>query len=661
MYQVSTRQVHLDFHTSEHIPGVGSRFSRSNFQRALKTGRVNSITVFARCHHGWCYYPTKIGKMHPTLEFDLLGSMIEACHEIGVRAPVYLTNGWVANEAIEHPEWMVRDRNGLPITKNLDTNAAPDDPKPNCSWYEACPGGGYKDYLLALIREICGRYEVIDGFFIDINCFSVCWCDACKEGMAKHGLNAENDSHSKRYFEIKWLAFFKDTYNMIKDLKSGATVFFNNCASPYHPEYFPFQTHFEMEDMPTVWDGYDRLPARAVYFNKTGKDYLGQTGKFHKVWGEFGTYKNADALKYECATMASYGAKCNVGDQLHPLGEMNMDTYKIIGKAYEYIEKIEPWCYGTEGTSNLGIYLSKNKYTDMGLWKILLEKQLDFEIVTESEDLSKYEVVILPDSVTLDSNEAKRLQQYISGGGGVLITGKSGLDISKERFMLDVGVDYKGSARYKSDYTVITSPDLVNSLVASPFLFYEAAERVAATNGEVLASIKEPYFDRTYGHYCGHINTPYREEYAEHPAVVQNGRVVYMAHAICKQYNDHGMQIHRDFFINILRRIYKNPVLGISMPSAGRVHLARQKNKSRYVLHITYASPIQRGEVRVVEDMVPIYDTFASIKTVEKIKRVYLAPQMKELDFKQSNGQVSIVVPEVVCHQMVVLEYKQEV
>ena len=35
------RQVHLDFHTSEKIPGIGSRFDKKQFQTALKTGHVN--------------------------------------------------------------------------------------------------------------------------------------------------------------------------------------------------------------------------------------------------------------------------------------------------------------------------------------------------------------------------------------------------------------------------------------------------------------------------------------------------------------------------------------------------------------------------------------------------------------------------------------------
>ena len=74
------RQIHLDFHTSEHIPGVGSRFSKKQFQEALKAGNVNLINIFAKGHHSWCYYPTKAGKVHPTLEIDLLGQQIEACH-----------------------------------------------------------------------------------------------------------------------------------------------------------------------------------------------------------------------------------------------------------------------------------------------------------------------------------------------------------------------------------------------------------------------------------------------------------------------------------------------------------------------------------------------------------------------------------------------------
>lgn len=66
------RHIHLDFHTSKKIPGVGSAFDAAQFQRALKLGHVDSITVFAKCHHGWHYHPTTAGCQHPSLGFDLL-------------------------------------------------------------------------------------------------------------------------------------------------------------------------------------------------------------------------------------------------------------------------------------------------------------------------------------------------------------------------------------------------------------------------------------------------------------------------------------------------------------------------------------------------------------------------------------------------------------
>ena len=52
------RQIHLDFHTSECIEGIGAAFTREGFKEALTVGHVNSITLFSKCHHGWSYHPT---------------------------------------------------------------------------------------------------------------------------------------------------------------------------------------------------------------------------------------------------------------------------------------------------------------------------------------------------------------------------------------------------------------------------------------------------------------------------------------------------------------------------------------------------------------------------------------------------------------------------
>ena len=39
------RQIHLDFHTSEHIPGVGAAFDPEQFAGTFKAAHVNSVTI----------------------------------------------------------------------------------------------------------------------------------------------------------------------------------------------------------------------------------------------------------------------------------------------------------------------------------------------------------------------------------------------------------------------------------------------------------------------------------------------------------------------------------------------------------------------------------------------------------------------------------------
>ena len=103
------RQVHLDFHTSEKIDNIGGKFDKKQFQECLQRGHVNSITVFAKCHHGWAYFPSEANKIHPQLNFDLLGQMLEACAEIGVQAPIYISAGFDEYTARQHPEWLWRN------------------------------------------------------------------------------------------------------------------------------------------------------------------------------------------------------------------------------------------------------------------------------------------------------------------------------------------------------------------------------------------------------------------------------------------------------------------------------------------------------------------------------------------------------------------------
>ncbi len=666
MKKLCSRQVHLDFHTSEHIPDVGARFNRARWQAALKAGGINSITVFAKCHHSWSYYPTRVGQPHPNLKCNLLKEQIEASHAIGVRAPIYFPIGWSSNDALQHPEWVVLVRDGTAQAQNVDPHARPDDPRPACSWTFLFPARTYLDLILAQTREICEQFDV-DGFFYDI-CFGpLDYSPASCEDMRATGLDPDRLDDAREYHRRVWIEAMERCNAIIRERHPKATIFYNGSADMTQPAWSPHITHFEIENLPTTWGGYNKYPLQAKYFGRFGKPHLAVSGSFHTMWGEFGGFKHREAIRGEAAAMMMYGSRCSFGHQLHPSCEIELDTYRNLGHAYRYVRKIEPFCLDAEPFARLGLVLTggpkvgvhgaSTQVYDQGVADMLLEAQIDFEIATPGADWSRFETVILTGGRLPTPEWAESCKAFLAAGGSVLALNESPLDPEGKRFLLDIGASYVGPSRYENDYLQV-GKELGRNLVESPFLNYTAGLRVKPRPGtRVLASIYEPWFNRTYSHYCSHQNTPNRLKPAPHPGAIQKGRVLYLAHPMGSIYHQYGARLHRDYFLNALRRLYRRPALTVQLPSGGRTVLMHQPQHRRYMVHLYYAPPMPRGECQVLEDFVPLYDVPVEVRVPETIRRAWLPLEKKRLTVARRNGIVALNVPKLQLHQIVVCEY----
>ena len=156
------RQIHLDFHTSGRIPGIGSAFDGKAFGKAFKDAYVDSVTVFSKCHHGWSYHPTEVGEIHPHLNFDLLRAQIDALHAVGINAPIYLTATWDELAAQRHPEWRTVSPEGGSPRAGTNPNGA--------GWAFLDYSTPYLDYLVAQTEEVMQRYPDGDGIFTGLQC-----------------------------------------------------------------------------------------------------------------------------------------------------------------------------------------------------------------------------------------------------------------------------------------------------------------------------------------------------------------------------------------------------------------------------------------------------------------------------------------------------------
>jgi hypothetical protein len=670
------RQIHLDFHTSEHICGVGEHFDPVDFVTTLRKANVDSITVFAKCHHGWSYYPTKVGRVHPNLvRPDLMGDMIRALKEADIESPVYITVQWDEQTAKEHPEWRVLHATNADGPGSPEGVSSATQPRP--TWHALCLSHApLRKLILDQAREVVSSYD-IPGLFFDIVMAQDCVCKACVDRMQANGLDPGNAKDRHTNDEAVLAQFRGETSTALFAQFPHLRVFYNaGHLAKSGPERYKDYTHLELESLPTGGWGYNHLPANARYAATLGLEYLSQTGKFHSGWGEYGGFKHADALEYECAQMVALGSRCLVGDALHPGGAIDHPTYERIAPAYARIAKLEPFLDGAKQVSEIAILSAehmlagaeRNHPSDDGAVQMLLELHRPFDLIDQSARFENYRLVILPDEIPVDEALAHRLESYVAGGGKLLASWRSARR-GREDFALDFGVGVVAeSTGFWPSYAVMHE-GLDARIPASPVVFYDDALRVRGRGAVVLGEIRPPYFNRSSERFCSHMHAP--DDINAEPlgvaASIHHGKG-YVAYPIFRLYRAVGQPAYRYIVDALIEELMPEAAVVTDLPSSGRLSLTHQADRKRHVVHLLYGAPQLRGQampmdggrtrmMEIIEDIPTIGPVSVRVRLPQKPARSYDALTGEPFDWTiAADGTVQFTVPRLRIHAAVAFE-----
>lgn len=667
MYSQPSRQVHLDFHTSPDIANVGRDFDPQVFATTLKRAAIESVTCFARCHHGHLYYQSEKfpERIHPHLmRPNLLGDQIEACHKVRIRVPIYVTVQWDQFSAEHHPEWLCIDANGTqygtkPFTpgfyRNLDVLHS-----------------GYRAFLLEHVKEILETFDV-DGIFFDIVQPKPSTAMHWRTSMAFAG-NDFGDENARNRHALKVIRDWESEMSeFIRRLRPSASVFYNSGhIGPRSRLNQHAYTHFELESLPSGGWGYLHFPQAMRYARTLGKPCLGMTGKFHTTWGDFGSYKNEAALAFECNHMIALGAQCSIGDQLPPTGLLDPPTYDAIGAVYRRIATKSPWCLNAvplveaavltpEALVEVDGYhadIERNQPSVLGAVRLLQELKIQFDIVDLSSDWSQYRLLVIPDDFEGNFNLSSALNAYVTAGGSIIASAKAALDSSNGTFPACYGLISQGDAMYAPDY-IIPEESFGVPLPLSPHVMYLRGQSVGVSaDVKILARRCNPYFNRTWETFCSHNHAP-PTALAVEPGITQNGNVVYFAHPIFAQYRANAPLWVKKLLSRAIDRLLPVKLVTTSAPSPAIITLNRQESLCRDTLHIMCYIPERRGQdFDTIEDVIPIHNTAVSIHVDKSICSVYLQPENIKLDTTSHDRGISFVIPCIDGHQMVELSWR---
>ncbi len=607
------RQVHLDFHTSPHIPEIGADFDAKAFATTFRHAHVNSVTIFAKCHHGYTYFPSKVCAPHPGLVpagRDLLGEQIEALHREGIRCPIYITVGWDVLLTQTHPEWRTMDRNGF-----------------FADWPAGHPGSwkfvnwlhpAVQQHIEDLTREVLARYgKEVDGFFYDI-CFlpkTACWSPESIRFREKHGLMDDSPAGFERFLAKAQETFAERYWNVIRSARPEATVFFNAGSDTFLERglggraRYGAMSHMEVESLPSGFWGYFHFPRLARSVSHWGKPWLGMTGRFQTMWGDFGGLKPQPALEFECFRPQALGGANSIGDQLPPRGVPDAAAYDLIGAVYAQVAAAEPFYEGSAAMPQVGITTSgtpgldanETAKADEGAIQMCEEAHYDCQLLDADNTLDALDLVVLGDSTTLTPDFVEKLRAFHARGGKLLISHKGGCDASG-RWALDfLPVTIERELDLFPAYWR-TSAAFSPGLARADRVVYQQGLVVRGGPGtEVLVERVLPYFRRDDVRFCSHLQTPPRPEASGQPAVLAGEGFVYFADPIFGEYRKSGNIAVRDAWRLAMRRLIGPAPFGDGLAST--IQLVPRRRGTTLLLTLLHYIPVRKAlDIDMIEE-----------------------------------------------------------
>lgn len=636
-----TRAIHLDFHNLPDIDGFLKDWDADAFADRLVRSHVNYVNAFAKCNLGFCYYDTAIGTKYPGLSCDMLGELITACHKRGIGVSAYFNTGLDHEACRTHREW---------CKVNADGQVLSGDRAKSHLFRMPCYETGYGDYQFSLIDEVLTKYPEVDGVFLDMLNVTPCYGNECLEAIRAAGGDPLDDEQVARHSYESTMRFCERVKRRVGDRNLI-------CNSQPYWRMKDFNTHIEVECLPSGRWGYDFFAPNAAYARTIKEHVLYMTGRFQSNWGDFGGIKPLASMENDLWDAVSNGFSYSIGDHLSPTGRPEDAVYDRVERVFAQCMALEPWTGGARYVADVGVVAPltsstffrdrEREYT--GIARMLGELHLGFDFVNETMDLSKYRLLILPDRLRVSDRLAQKLSAHLQAGKGILSAGLGGLREDALMFALPA---------YR--FTVLGEQEISRSYYREagedfPHATYSGTgiRMLAPDADEIYATAVPAHFDCVWDGFHGRYYTPPRTE-EEGIAAARYGQVAHIAFGIFEAYYTSAYAPHRELVSRCIADLMPEPSLrGKGIPTTARVTLTR--NEHHTLLHVKATYPEARGLANVIESHNHL-PAGCEVSVQGSYRTAYTVPDRQPVSLTQTGDRTSLTLPEIDGYVCVALE-----
>lgn len=482
-YQRSYRRNLVDMHINDSDPKYMSLYDPEKYADNLVDAKVDTAIVYAGNCLGICFWPTREGHMHKSLNGrDILGETIQACRNRGLNVNVYF-NIWSRWAYDNHPEWRYLDFKGRGMYVESEGGR----------YGMCCSNSGYADYVCRIVEELVGSYDM-DGFWVDmIGWFGgVCFCGSCKaryERESGHPFPEKMDWRDSNWRDFQkhresWHAeFARRIREKALSKKSGISVVFQSASwaagwSIGLSEELYRQSDYLGGDFygDPVEQSFVCKYLESMTMNKPVEFMSSRCQRLT----EHTTTKQKELLEAQAYSSIANNASFVFIDAMDPIGTVDPAPYKTMGEIFSATMAYEPYLGPQlERQADVAVYVDIHSLASMkdngtvagqvttewpvspvsGLLQIaktLIHNNIPYDVATRKDlgKLGDFQVLILHDAFMLDNMEAEAIRKFVADGGNLYASKHSSAIQGDGEFLLtDVfGVSLQGETTENETY-----------------------------------------------------------------------------------------------------------------------------------------------------------------------------------------------------------------
>ncbi len=670
----------------------------------------------------YAYYDSKLLKRRsPHVPLGRLEKDIAEYKKLGVRLLGVYPPCLQAEAYETHPEWRRIATNTTEIPQ-IDMKKFPHGGM-------LCLLGPYGDFMTDVLVEIVTQYPDVSAFSFDgLHYGGVCYCQHCRENYRKDAKaeipNANmNDSAFRRYqhwADRKMEGMVQKMQSRLKAVNPNiALVTWSTNAGRFGhflsiPRNMPARMNllFDAPDQEFWCDETNRGTTIVPAFANA---YIWATTNHRIAFSEpyilsHGNPYGRDSfppheIQRRMMLALTYGATPSIA--VAQPANLQKDLYDCMDevqkrKGWLTHKKPEPWgaivmsdntrnFYGRSAGEVEERYLS----SVLGTFRMAVEEHLPFCVINDwnlnAADLSKFKVLVLPNTACLDDSQVGAIDEYVRQGGGLVASLDTSMfdefgDARKDFALSGVlGVHFQGTPKQKDQKEEIDvnfaqgiGPDYwkkrkgifdfrqeATSFLNQGKMITYVGPHSVTFKGPAVSVKTEPGTS-----VVGHMRVK-GDSGAELPAIVTRpygkGRVVYCAAGLDAAYYLYSYPYQRLLLKHAaLWAGSAPPPIAVEAPMCVHAQTMRQtKEGERLVVHLFndintsahHALPVD--DVPLREEVVPIHDIKVTFENSYRLGRIHLEPGGLELKGTQTPAGTTVIVPRLNVHSMVVAELQK--